>query len=91
MLVEFDPTVTSYEAIIEAMYDQHNPFRPTKRQYRSAIWPQNEEQRKTAERVKAAREQEGQRTLFTDIEQPMEWYDAEEYHQKYVQKARRGW
>mmetsp|Transcript_101 Transcript_101/g.201 ORF Transcript_101/g.201 Transcript_101/m.201 type:complete len:125 (+) Transcript_101:264-638(+) len=91
MLLEYDPSQITFEQILNEFYDQHVPFRPTKKQYRSAIWPQNDEQLRIAERVKVEREQAGGRTLFTDIEEPTKWFDAEEYHQKYVEKSRNRW
>lgn len=52
-------------------------------QYRSAIFVQNQEQRDLAERAVLAR---GALGRFVAIEEASDFYMAEEYHQKYIEK-----
>jgi peptide methionine sulfoxide reductase MsrA len=57
-------------------------------QYRSAIFPQSDEQRAAAERVIARVSASGrwQRPITTSIEPAGPWYSAEAYHQDYLRK-----
>src|SRR5476649_1156164 len=56
--VLFDPSVTSYEALLKVFWESHNPTQGMRQgndsgtQYRSAIYVMNEEQREEAEESK---------------------------------------
>jgi len=91
--VTFDPSVLSYEGLLERWFFRlHDPTTLNRQgndvgtQYRSAIFPQSSEQQNTAERVKARVEASGKwkRPLTTTIEPAAAWYSAEEYHQDYL-------
>ena len=93
--VTFDPAFISYEELLEKWFFKlHDPTTLNRQgndvgtQYRSAIFPQNAEQQKTAERVIAHIEAAGtwKRPITTSIEPASAWYSAEEYHQDYLQK-----
>jgi methionine-S-sulfoxide reductase len=93
--VVFDPTVLSYEDLLEQWFFKlHDPTTLNRQgndigtQYRSAIFPQSPEQRETAERVKARVDAEGKwkRPITTSIEPAGTWYSAEKYHQDYLRK-----
>ena len=93
--VVFDPTVLSYEDLLEQWFFKlHDPTTLNRQgndigtQYRSAIFPQTPEQRETAERVKARVEGSGKwkRPITTSIEPAGTWYSAEKYHQDYLRK-----
>jgi len=93
--VTFDPAVISYETILEKyFFRMHDPTtlnrqgNDTGTQYRSAIFYHSEEQRKTAELVKARVEKSGRwkRPLTTEVTAAGPFYLAEEYHQKYLDK-----
>jgi methionine-S-sulfoxide reductase len=93
--VTFDPGIISYEDLLEKWFFKlHDPTTLNRQgndvgtQYRSAIFPQNAEQQKTAERVIARIEAAGtwKRPITTSIEPASAWYSAEEYHQDYLQK-----
>ena len=93
--VTFDPDVLSYEELLEKWFFRlHDPTTLNRQgndigtQYRSAIFPQSEEQRQAAERVKARVEASGRwnRPVTTSIEPASEWYSAEKYHQDYLRK-----
>ena len=57
-------------------------------QYRSAIFWNSDEQRRTAERVKAEVDGSGKwdKKVVTEIVKAGPFYPAEEYHQDYLQK-----
>ncbi|HEX3274104.1 MAG TPA: peptide-methionine (S)-S-oxide reductase MsrA [Gemmatimonadales bacterium] len=93
--VTFDPTVLSYQELLERWFFRlHDPTTLNRQgndvgtQYRSAIFPQSAEQRATAEAVKARVEASGKwkRPITTSIEPPSTWYPAEGYHQDYLRK-----
>jgi methionine-S-sulfoxide reductase len=93
--VTFDPSVLSFEELLESWFFRlHDPTtlnrqgNDTGTQYRSAIFPQTEEQRATAERVIARVGASGRwkRPITTSIEPASAWYTAEEYHQEYLRK-----
>ena len=80
LLIEYDPTVVSYEAILKLWRSQHTPY-PSKRQYRSAILYRNEQQKNMAESFCA-------NETYVDVEPVTKFYIAEEYHQNYLAKMR---
>lgn len=92
--VAFDPRKTSYEALLQFFFRLHDPTTPNRQgndvgtQYRSAIFYHSPMQKETAERVKAAVDASGKwpKPLVTAIEPAGPWYDAEDYHQKYLVK-----
>jgi methionine-S-sulfoxide reductase len=93
--VTFDPSVLSYEDLLEQWFFKlHDPTTLNRQgndvgtQYRSAIFPQTPQQRATAERVKARVEASGRwrRPITTSIEPASTWYGAEGYHQDYLRK-----
>jgi len=93
--VTFDPSVLSYEELLEQWFFKlHDPTTLNRQgndvgtQYRSAIFPQTPEQKATAERVKARVEASGKwkRPVTTSIEPASTWYSAEGYHQDYLRK-----
>ena len=71
--VDYDPTRTSFEALLEIFWNSHNPTRrPWSQQYKSALFYHNDEQKelatKTKERLAASKK--GKffgRKVFTEI------------------------
>ena len=93
--VTFDPSVLGYEELLERWFFRlHDPTtlnrqgNDTGTQYRSAIFPQTDEQREIAERVVARVGASGSwtRPVTTSVEPAGAWYSAEEYHQDYLRK-----
>src|SRR6476646_11792781 len=93
--VTFDPTVLSYEDLLEQWFFKlHDPTTLNRQgndvgtQYRSAHFPQSPEQKEAAERVKARVDASGKwkRPITTSIEPAATWYSAEKYHQDYLRK-----
>lgn len=85
-LIEFDPTVITYEEILDHWSDMHAPFYPSKCQYRSAIFYSSEEQRDAANSKVEKLGKGGQRKVYVDIEPVSAFYRAEEYHQDFLAK-----
>lgn len=96
--VVYDPARVSYEDLVRAFFNFHNPTHLNRQgldfgtQYRSVIFTANDEQRRTAERVRdeIAREKVFKKKIVTEIREAAEFYRAEEYHQKYYQKNKKG-
>lgn len=92
--IEFDPGQLSYEALLGYFFRMHDPTTLNRQhndvgtQYRSAIFYLSEEQKKTAETVKAKLEaaKKFNRPITTEITKATAFYPAEAYHQKYLVK-----
>jgi peptide-methionine (S)-S-oxide reductase len=96
--VEYDPQVISYEKLVEEFFANHDPTTRNRQgpdfgsQYRSAIFYYTPEQKAAAEAVKERLEASGQfpRPIVTEITPAAEFYRAEEYHQRYLEKRGMG-
>jgi methionine-S-sulfoxide reductase len=92
--LEFDPSVLSYEALLDWFFRLHDPTTRNQQgndigpQYRSAIFVQSERQKQTAERVKARVNSSGRWAgrVVTEIVPGGKFWDAEERHQDYLLK-----
>lgn len=92
--VTYDPTRVSYEKLLNVFWRQINPtdaegqFVDRGSSYRSAIFYNNEEQKKLAEKSKKELEQSGrfEKPIVTEIRPAGPFYRAEEYHQDYWKK-----
>ena len=87
--MDYDPAVTSYEELLEVFWRSHDPYsRPWSKQYMSAIFYHNEDQK---ERAIATRDREAAksgRRIYTEIVPAGRFYRAEDYHQKYCLRMR---
>ena len=82
--IVYDPDQISYTALLRVFWADHSPVRePWSRQYRSAIWPADDEQRAAAEASLAAEAVRRGQKIWTSIEAPTTFTPAEDYHQKY--------
>ncbi|MFA6036869.1 MAG: peptide-methionine (S)-S-oxide reductase MsrA [Legionellales bacterium] len=92
--VTFDPTLVSYEKLLEVFWHNHNPTQKNRQgpdvgsQYRSVIFYHNEAQKQLAEKSKQSLEDahQFQNPIVTEIVPASTFYPAEEYHQKYLKK-----
>lgn len=93
--VTFDPSVLSYEDLLEKWFFKlHDPTTLNRQgndvgtQYRSALFPHTPEQKATAERVIERVNASGKwrQPITTSIEPASTWYSAEAYHQDYLRK-----
>ena len=92
--VIFDPKQVSYSRLLEHFWGMHNPTSLNKQggdsgsQYRAAVYYHNAEQKKQAEESKLALEKSGKykKPIVTEITQAGKFYQAEEYHQDYLDK-----
>ena len=94
--VVFDPDMVSYEALLKAFWESHDPTQGMRQggdvgtQYRSAIYTTTDAQQARAEASKrayqAALTNAHRGAISTEIEDAPELYYAEEYHQQYLAK-----
>jgi peptide-methionine (S)-S-oxide reductase len=87
--VTFDPEQISYDDLLDIFFATHDSTQLNRQgndigtQYRSAIFPQNDEQeRKAQEAIARANQEQGGR-IVTTIEPMSDWWPAEDYHQEY--------
>ena len=89
VLIEYDPNVISYEEILNIFFAIHDPTQLNRQgadvgtQYRSVIFPLSEEQERIAREVIEELQPHYNNKIVTTIEDPKEFYPAEEYHQNY--------
>lgn len=89
--IQFDPEQISYEDMLEVFFSTHDPTTLNRQgndvgtQYRSVIFYHNEEQKKSAERVKKELDESGtwKNPIVTEIIPFDKFYKAEDYHQNY--------
>lgn len=87
--VTFDPDVISLSEILDVFMGTHDPTQLNRQgndvgtQYRSAIFPLDDDQRAEAEAAIARWNAENPGDAVTTIEGPATWYPAEGYHQEY--------
>jgi peptide-methionine (S)-S-oxide reductase len=96
VLAVFDPSVTSYEAMLKLFWENHDPTQGMRQgndvgtQYRSAIYVHGDAQRAAAEASKAAYQEQlsaaGYGEITTEIVDAGPFYYAEDYHQQYLAK-----
>ncbi|OQR77313.1 peptide methionine sulfoxide reductase-like [Tropilaelaps mercedesae] len=81
--IEYDPSVITYEGILDLFWKKHDPTEKHKRQYMSIIWYHTPEQKAIAERTFQEAQKKLSRPIVTDIAPAKMFYNAEKYHQKY--------
>jgi peptide-methionine (S)-S-oxide reductase len=101
VLVVFDPTKISYEALLKVFWENHDPTQGMRQgndvgtQYRSAIFAATPAQRDAAERTRerynAALAASGFKPITTEIAGAPPFYYAEDYHQQYLAKNPHGY
>ena len=90
--IAYDPTKISYEKLLEVFWRNVDPldgggqFCDRGHEYTTAIFYQNEEQKKLAEQSKSAIEKQLKRPVATIIRPAAPFYAAEDYHQDYYLK-----
>jgi peptide-methionine (S)-S-oxide reductase len=87
--VTFDPDQISYDDLLDIFFATHDPTQLNRQgndvgtQYRSAIFPEDEEQERRARAAIQRNNPEYGNGIVTTIESKGEWYPAEDYHQDY--------
>ena len=95
-LVVFDPGVVSFEMLLKAFWESHDPTQGMRQgndigtQYRSGIYVYSDSQRAAAddskERYQRVLDAAGVGSITTEIVPATEFFYAEDYHQQYLAK-----
>lgn len=92
--VTFDPDRTNFQELLKLFWDIHDPTLVNRQgpdvgtQYRSAIFYHNDQQKLEALRAIKSLKNSGRfkRDIATEVSAASTFWQAEEYHQKYLQK-----
>ena len=92
--VDFDPSQVTYEQLLNIFWENHDPTQLNRqgpdfgKQYRSAIFFHSPEQEQQARASKEKLQASGQfqRPIVTQIVPAVTFYEAEDYHQQYLEK-----
>ena len=93
--VTYDDDAVSYEELLDVFWRKHNPTQLNRQgwdigdQYRSVVFVHDEEQRAAAERSKQNEQGSHRKPIVTLIESAPTFYEAEDYHQQYLEKRGR--
>ncbi len=101
VLVVYDPKVVSYDALLKAFWENHDPTQGMRQgndvgtQYRSGVYPLNDGQTAAALASKEAYTQALAKVrmgpITTEIAPAGPFYYAEDYHQQYLAKNPNGY
>lgn len=95
-LIEFDPEKVSYETLVKQFFRMHDPTQLNRQgpdigdSYRSAIFYYNDEQRKLAGQIRDKAQSKFDKPIVTEITAASEFYEAEDYHQKFTERTGQG-
>jgi len=92
--VDYDPAKVSYEDLLNVFWENHDPTQLNRqgpdfgKQYRSAIFYHSPEQEQAAKASKEQLQKSGSftRPIVTQIVPAVTFYEAEDYHQQYLEK-----
>ncbi len=92
--VTYDPARVTYEDLLTVFWENHNPTTLNRQgpdvgtQYRSAIFYHDDAQKELAVASREEREHSGRyrRPIVTEITPASAFYEAEDYHQQYLEK-----
>jgi peptide-methionine (S)-S-oxide reductase len=92
--VTYDPSRVTYDDLLTVFWENHDPTTMNRQgpdvgtQYRSAIFYHDEAQKAAAESSKEERDRSGRyrRPIVTEITPATDYYEAEDYHQQYLEK-----
>jgi len=95
--VDYDPEKVGYDGLLDVFWASHDPTTLNRQgpdvgtQYRSAIFTHDDEQAAAAiaSRDRAQASGRFRRPIVTEITPASTFYRAEEYHQRYLEKAGR--
>jgi methionine-S-sulfoxide reductase len=95
--IAYDPDKVSFNTLLKQFFRMHNPTQLNRQgpdigdNYRSAIFYQNDEQKKQAQKViEELNKSEFGGKIVTTLEPASKFWPAEDYHQKYTEKTGHG-
>jgi methionine-S-sulfoxide reductase len=90
--VTYDNEKVPYEQLLAVFWAEHDPTQLNRQgpdhgsQYRSAVFVHDEEQRTAAEASRDRVQERVSRPVVTQIEDAPPFWEAEDYHQQYLEK-----
>ncbi len=93
--VTYDPEQVSYEDLLQVFWHKHDPTQLNRQgwdigdNYRSVIFFHDDEQYEAALKSKAAEQAGWPAPIVTQVEPAQTFYEAEDYHQQYLEKRGR--
>ncbi len=92
--VAYDPALVTYQQLLDAFWKMHDPTTRDRQghdvgsQYRSVIFHYDDEQKRLAEASKAAQDASKlyRGPIVTLVQPAGPFYEAEDYHQRYLEK-----
>jgi peptide-methionine (S)-S-oxide reductase len=93
--VSYDPERVSYDDLLATFWAKHDPTQLNRQgwdigdQYRSAIFVHGDDQREAALRSKNQEQARYSKPIVTQVEPAQTFYEAEDYHQQYLEKRGR--
>jgi peptide-methionine (S)-S-oxide reductase len=93
--VAYDDEKVSYDDLLQVFWRKHDPTQLNRQgwdigdQYRSVVFFHDEEQRAAAERSKQEEQAQYRKPIVTLIEPAPTFFEAEDYHQQYLEKRGR--
>ena len=93
--VTYDPERVSYDELLEVFWRKHDPTQLNRQgwdigdQYRSVVFVHDSEQQEAALQSKAREQSRLSAPIVTQIEPAETFYEAEDYHQQYLEKRGR--
>jgi methionine-S-sulfoxide reductase len=90
--VTYDETTIPYEALLATFWAEHDPTQLNRQgpdigdQYRSVIFVHDEAQRAAAEDSRNRVQKRISRPVVTQLEDALPFWEAEDYHQQYLEK-----
>ncbi|KAK7083058.1 hypothetical protein SK128_020273 [Halocaridina rubra] len=82
--IDYNPNETDYSALLALFWKYHDPTSKCSRQYMSAIFYHDEDQKRVAEESMKVQQKHMNRPITTHILPMKSFYEAEDYHQKYL-------
>jgi methionine-S-sulfoxide reductase len=95
--IVFDPTKVTFDEILDFFFRLHDPTTTNRQgndigtQYRSAIFYHDDAQRDAAERAIQRAQPKWPRPIVTEVVPFTNFYEAEDYHQDYLQRKPNGY
>ena len=88
--IDYDPDRINYRQLLKAFWRDHDPtHKAWRRQYMSVAFYHNEEQHRAITETMAAEEKRRGQVIVTEVRPAVEFFRAEDYHQKYYLRQQR--
>ena len=93
--VTYDPERVSYDQLLQVFWRKHDPTQLNRQgwdigdQYRSVVFFHDKEQQEAALAAKAREQASYTALIVTEVEPAETFYEAEDYHQQYLEKRGR--